>query len=752
FYSGKMPRKHENENQGKAFWQQIAFEFIIPEVKDANEIYLVELANNCESSNGADYGIDDIQVFKSLPNISVQRQDACHSSDLLVSLDYLTLLRNMGWNIDHNVLDEVDLTNPLVRKYRYGIMGENPYSSVINSNFGNVYSAFVDYNNNWVSINKYYEDDPELVALGLHESFRTVIQTDMHLTSEDGLLTPTSEVAARRAEIIMNVRAMNDYNADLFQRGGGESHIPAFYNATNPAPHAYIDLSNWVVAGKGQSYSPESGKVIYTTDWEVDVDAILRNPTVFESIVKEFYKSLKIPPLHCSWTDENRMVVYLDKIKVENTYLRYAGEVYYEGDQVKTADGKYKVVIFTPEEILQEAGSVINFNDPCALISPFTVRPSITITVDSDQSHSQTNCYGNIRTFSAQLWVENLNGDMVKFEESSYNAVTYTFDWFLGSRDEYDRYTTTSKTLHDLLVECRNSLSKYTGVLTPELINESTLTSTEKSLLIALLGDNVTEPKLISGKKVSLRWIGYMIAMPYVPDYQGNDEYIYSFCTETQDLELDGKWNTPEMELGFPDAVYQINEVPLRLGLRHVLGSGITFEIPIQDEIILGATNGNHFGLLPSNKNVLLRQSNNVFYPVATLNSLYAIADGNDNKLSVTFNNADNSTIAGLFKEGEAYSLYVPFGEYDQNGDFLPDACEGYAVLQIKIVPEYLTWQGTQTGENAEAWYKDSNWKQSTEAELYKGNKGNVDVNGTDDVSKAFTPLYFTKVTIKHWS
>ena len=134
FYSGKMPRKHENENQGKAFWQQIAFEFIIPEVKDANEIYLVELANNCESSNGADYGIDDIQVFKSLPNISVQRQDACHSSDLLVSLDYLTLLRNMGWNIDHNVLDEVDLTNPLVRKYRYGIMGENPYSSVINSN------------------------------------------------------------------------------------------------------------------------------------------------------------------------------------------------------------------------------------------------------------------------------------------------------------------------------------------------------------------------------------------------------------------------------------------------------------------------------------------------------------------------------------------------------------------------------------------------------------------------------------------
>ena len=50
-------------NQGKAFWQQIAFEFIIPEVKNPDEIFLGELAYKCESSNGAVYGIDDIQVF-----------------------------------------------------------------------------------------------------------------------------------------------------------------------------------------------------------------------------------------------------------------------------------------------------------------------------------------------------------------------------------------------------------------------------------------------------------------------------------------------------------------------------------------------------------------------------------------------------------------------------------------------------------------------------------------------------------------
>ena len=101
------------------------------------------------------------------------------------------------------------------------------------------------------------------------------------------------------------------------------------------------------------------------------------------------------------------------------------------------------------------------------------------------------------------------------------------------------------------------------------------------------------------------------------------------------------------------------------------------------------------------------------------------------------------------FDEGQIYALYIPFGEY-KDGIFVDGSCEGYATLLIKIVPEYLTWQGTNTGENAEAWYNDVNWHQSTKGELYIDPKGESteDANGNDHVTVAFAPLHFTRITI----
>ena len=67
--------------------------------------------------------------------------------------------------------------------------------------------------------------------------------------------------------------------------------------------------------------------------------------------------------------------------------------------------------------------------------------------------------------------------------------------------------------------------------------------------------------------------------------------------------------------------------------------------------------------------------------------------------------------------------------------------CEGYAVLQIKVVPEYLTWKGDNTG----VWYNDEqSWTISTKEELY--NKD--DVTNTTEGVYSFSPLYFTKITI----
>ena len=58
-----------------------------------------------------------------------------------------------------------------------------------------------------------------------------------------------------------------------------------------------------------------------------------------------------------------------------------------------------------------------------------------------------------------------------------------------------------------------------------------------------------------------------------------------------------------------------------------------------------------------------------------------------------------------------------------------------------------MTWKGP----NAEVWYNDGNWHQSTKGELYIDPNGtnNADANGNDaDLTAAFAPLHFTRITI----
>lgn len=95
-------------------------------------------------------------------------------------------------------------------------------------------------------------------------------------------------------------------------------------------------------------------------------------------------------------------------------------------------------------------------------------------------------------------------------------------------------------------------------------------------------------------------------------------------------------------------------------------------------------------------------------------------------------------------KEGQSYELLIPFVQFDGD-EVLATACDGLVSFTVKIVPEYLTWKGS----NSDAWYYDGNWQRSTKAELYKDDKAaDEDVNGYTDVENAFSPLYFSKITI----
>ena len=271
------------------------------------------------------------------------------------------------------------------------------------------------------------------------------------------------------------------------------------------------------------------------------------------------------------------------------------------------------------------------------------------------------------------------------------------------------------------------------------------------------MGDVDNEPRLVIGGeygKAEFRWTEKVVAIPYLPDdHEDEKGRIWLFCNEPHELTMEAA-PAPTLLAGFPAVEYpegmeHYPHVPLRIGLPNIMEKSIN-DIPIQGEgLTMGMTESNRLGMPYDDKDdattIFLRQGQ-TYTAVGKLTNLSAKAkSGNDNGgglFSMTF----NEDAYKEFAEGQIYSLYIPFGEY-KDGIFVKGSCEGYATLLVKIVPEYLTWQGTNTGE---AWYNDMNWHQSTKGELYIDPNGTdgTDANGKDLVTAAFAPLHFTRITI----
>lgn len=798
YYSGTIASKTSETNILP--WQQLFFKFSFSEnfVLDENNKYFIEIANNSDGSSGADFAIDDIQVYRSLPDIDVQRKNACESSTLEISSDYETIRRNMGWDLNADVLSSVNeeiLNGIHYRKFRYGLMGPtletdlNKVPSYLRY-LGNIYYGFVkelvqdaSKPDAWITLSKQIAG-LAVEAVARSKSLRVVVPTDMqkfeNIGTEEGVKVelPTTLGDALKTEYKLNIRAIRDFVQDVelgkWKDATDEYKVDEnseLYKKLNEA--LYINnLWNSDDSSNGQ----EDGKNIGAAN----VDAIMKDPNglgrLYEESVVRLFAFLKIPRIRCPWHVGDKM--YLDAIDVDNTDLHFAGEKYTDesGNQY-TSDGKYHVVMFNAENIMASADPsqtvVMNLKDPCTLTSEFYVIPSVTIAVDTDVQTSGITCVGSIHTLNADLMVANVDevGNIVPDENNNvmvpfnnkYKDATYTFDWFLGSMDEYNKQSANSRDLQTILKKLRDYIKVNNGdntkAITVTDVNNSNLTVDEKSLLSSLLGDNTTEPRLISGTEVSFRWVKNVVAIPYVPTIQGDDTSVEKiFCTKPQAIELAEESNVPEAYLGYnditgyPDTDQKPFNAPLRLGMQNISDNAEIKDIPIRSEKIkFGVTEGDNKGaslrIMDNKKDVFLRQEASVYTKVGELTKLYV--DKNDittdaNALSIKFSQPTDKAWSDLFHEGQTYQLYMPFGEYDANGDLLDNACEGYIVMDVKIVPEYLTWQG-----DADAvWYNDANWKQSTEKELYMGNKADTDANGSDPIENAFSPLYFSKITI----
>jgi len=731
FYSGKVGRATSGNT---AQWKQVFFQFSITEADEGDD-YILEIANNTPSSNGADYGIDDIQIWRSLPDIEVNRKNECETSTLLVQSNFKELLENMGWTENEDV-PGIDLVNenPNLKKYRYGLKNLNlggDYGKDLTT-VGNVYFSFVenlkvDSNGDplpgqddvtdfkgsgvptgggyhWVVINQEAVDNENVTAAGAYFAIRVALSTNLNLI-------PTDSAVAMQAERALNIQAVRDYNED------------------NPGAEIQIG----------------------------DVDSNITDAE-YQAAIIQLYNKLQIPRIRCPWRKSN--TIYLSSIDVTNTHLKYEGEYLKEIDQNgnlvntgKQATGKYHVMMFSALEV-SAPGSSAKPTESCALLSPFTVKGAMNIQVDTETPMPEVAlCAGALRKLNVVLNGFNEN----TLEPVEINTNDYFFDWYLDTKEEYDKIKigNTGMSLKQAIEMFRGENTSVESITVSDIDNwsNSSLEVTEKEAIATTLKDlleagllaTYTKPKEDFLLKVNGEQI---VAMPYIKTGLTTDGgFAILYCTNEATVDFDlAESAIPELYPGMSAVTYPetfVGGAPLRLGLMH-LDDKQELTIPLRTDNIKIVDNKTYYLGAPAAGSASVHlDSLDLDYPeIGTLESLEVGKDNSPNTLKLKW----NADAKQYFKEGGIFHLLVPFVQRNKDTDEVASSeCDGLLSVEIKVVPEYLTWKG-----DADAvWYNDNNWNQSTEKELYMGSNGeNTDANGSDPIENAFAPLYFTKITI----
>ena len=118
-----------------------------------------------------------------------------------------------------------------------------------------------------------------------------------------------------------------------------------------------------------------------------------------------------------------------------------------------------------------------------------------------------------------------------------------------------------------------------------------------------------------------------------------------------------------------------------------------------------------------------------------------------DNTMTIKFHygqkmdsSAENSPIFTP-REGYEYEFMVLIEEHDAIHASDNGACWGNFNLTMKVVPEYLVWQGTEYGDN---WNNDTHWKRALDSDI----KANGTIENYSNDNRGYVPMLFSKVII----
>lgn len=447
-------------------------------------------------------------------------------------------------------------------------------------------------------------------------------------------------------------------------------------------------------------------------------------------------------------------------------------------------------------------------NDECGINTSFTVTAQTLLRVNGEVVDPSTDfCAGQIFNFSAQVRVPKQEAD----GSESYTIVDkgVYFDWFFGTEEEYMQedpdYGVSLEQALTTFREIYPDNEDLTGVepgqhtvagtsesieLTENMISvikkylEDTGEAAGAHNRLVLHKENLDITLLNSGLKLVVQ----PIPMILPPDGTIDKDSWAKVCWNYVPLELNVSGDAPHLQPGFNALQYPSEEFDpsLRIGLkqiRRVSREGTTNRLTINlRKASYVSKETDHLGPLTSRlgmKYLFLIASDDpaladdldatqgftqYSLPVGWIDELVAHEYGEDtsydDNMKIRFD-LDGTILRDELhetndfkfnpREGYRYTFAIPFEEKLDDNESSSNACFGQFNLTMKVVPEYLVWNDSQTKEAGETignWNNDENWKRiaSTDINAATNNVSDYFTDGSNQTDNGFVPMRFTKV------
>lgn len=662
-------------------WYQIYFSFLNDSENAQNfDSYILQVENNCASTEGGDYYIDDIKVYLAQPNATItQKEYTCTDTRTRMNME-------IDWERLKARLGNAETGEDGIS---FCFMDETKYNNYLKNN---------------TNATKAEALKESIVEIGDGDIINTKVMTMKFFNEFDN----------------------NDkFGTSTFDKDGSVEDGNFFF--------AYQHMKD------GKPYFYRVGS---------ETDAAGRRLTV------DFYSVLS----------PNRPYIMLIM-----------------PDNPNSAENEDALISDLADQI----------GDPCSIYTRFYVTSETLIKVNGEVVDPSVDfCAGQVFNFTVQVRVPKADGeneDYIVLDNGVY------FDWFFGTEEEFrtddpDLKTNLEVALTNFRAAYPNAteLSEQTPPTTitddgsPITFSEDEYKLIEKYIKDTGAAAGVNNRLVLHREDLDIALLhdGLNLVVKPIqtrvpPSGSGISDKLWAqVCWEYIPLILNANGSAPKMHAGFEEVKYPTDDYNpgLRIGLQQIEeatddeNKSLRINLRNAQVVTKGASLGkiNRDGL----DQIFLINSDDPQYkdlftstdleatslPIGTVEDMHVnTQDMSMSYMYVRFNlkeqkiSGDRSFTFNP-REGYTYTFSTYFEEKnsDSSSEDIYNTCYGSFPIDMKVVPEYLVWQGGATSN----WNNDANWKRADKSALKKADGDSYPTNEANTTENGFVPMLFSNVVM----